>query len=187
MNSADYITLSIIEKYLDFKTLEVWQEIKKELEIEKVEPVSSDIDCMDEIIFILQNKALTTTIMQKALIESNFEQAILDEKDFYSKIKETYRQKEKSFEDFIGYIDRTSDYKILRDAKEEQLKAIDSSRLHLKKNIQSEKVLIHKTMERKLQTTTFCGRHVLVESTKFNSNHSDDIRKPYVLSDLLVK
>ena len=187
LNSGDYITLAIIEKYLDFKTLEVWQEIKKELEIEKTEPIPLDKECIDEILFILQSKALTVTVIQKALIESNFEQAIMDEKYFYEKIKETYKQKEKSYQDFFNYVNRTSDYTILKNTKKQQLKLIDGSRL-LSKRPTNSRVLMHKTMDRSLQTTTFCGRHLLVESTKFNvANDLNDKRKSAennVLSEL---
>ena len=72
LESADYIVVSIIEKYLDFKTLEVWQEVRGELEME----ITHGQKFLDEIVFILQNKALAVSVVQKALIQTNFEQGV---------------------------------------------------------------------------------------------------------------
>ena len=42
----------------------MWQEIKNELHLERVEPVSPDRECIDKIINILQEKAIHVAEVQ---------------------------------------------------------------------------------------------------------------------------
>lgn len=166
---TDYIVLSVIEKYLDFKVLEVWREVKTELEVENIEPVSPDKEGIDGIINIFHEKAEQVQDVQKTLIESNFEDDLLDEQEFYDKITESYKQQEKSYQDFVNFVDRTSDYTTLQAVREHQLKTIDRSRLLSRGPRAPQNIINHETLDRTLATTTFCGRSILVKSMRFKT------------------
>lgn len=161
LSTLDYVTVAIIEKYLDFKMLEVWNEIKVELEQENIRPVSPDADCMVEISRILNDRAAGVSSTQDKLIQAVRNQQLIEEEEYYESIKESHRQEEKAYKDFCDYVDRTSDYAALRAAKEKQFYAIEASRLQ-------ERVypgeISHDTLQEDLNTTTFCGRRVEIES-----------------------
>lgn len=179
--SADYVVLSIIEKYLDFKTMEVWQEIRSELMLENIEPVSPDKECIDRIIFTFEEKAAAVVNVQKSLIENDIEEELVEEREFYSKIKESHTQEEKTYQDFVNFVDRTSDYSILQAVRKEQLKSIDRSRLLSRTQFRQKKsTTSHETMERKLQITTFCGRNVLVKSTEIHHPVNSSTKKHFL-------
>lgn len=44
--------------------MEVWQEIRSELMLENIEPVSPDKECMDRIIFTFKEKAAAVANVQ---------------------------------------------------------------------------------------------------------------------------
>ncbi|XP_066936490.1 cilia- and flagella-associated protein 69-like isoform X1 [Clytia hemisphaerica] len=174
LQAKDYIVVSIIEHYLDFKTLEVWQEIRDELTKEQIEPVSTDKECISTIIHILQHKAKEVARKQTALIDHHGDLEVLEELDFYSKIKESYKQEEKRYQDFVHFVERTSNHAALKNARRIQLEHIQQSRtFHGSdkdledrfKNLEERKIQ-HETLDPKLQTTVFCGRNVIVQSTK---------------------
>ncbi|XP_068670684.1 cilia- and flagella-associated protein 69-like [Montipora foliosa] len=162
LSTLDYITVAIIEKYLDFKMLEVWNEIKVELEQENIRPVSPDSDSMSEITKILNDKATAVSETQNQLLQAQCNQDLIEEEEYYESIKENHRQEEKAIKDFDDYVNRTSDYTVLTAAKRTQLSAIQASRLH---DTTRTGWLAHETLQDDLNTTTFCGRQVEIEST----------------------
>ncbi|KAJ7389807.1 hypothetical protein OS493_028775 [Desmophyllum pertusum] len=162
LSTLDYVTVAVIEKYLDFKMLEVWHEIKVELEQENIRPVSPDTDSMMEITRILNDRASGVAAAQNQLLQAQRNQELIEEEEYYESIKENHRQEEKVFKDFCDYVDRTSDYTVLTAAKRKQLSAIDTSRLQ-ERVFTSE--LAHDTLQEDLNATTFCGRRVEIEST----------------------
>ncbi|XP_058948319.1 cilia- and flagella-associated protein 69 [Pocillopora verrucosa] len=162
LSTVDYVTVAIIEKYLDFKMLEVWNEIKVELEQENIRPVSPDADCMVDISRILNDRAAGVSSTQDKLIQAQRNQELIEEEEYYESIKESHRQEEKAYKDFCDYVDRTSDYAVLKAAKEKQLSTIEASRLQGR--VYSGEIS-HDTLQEDLNTTTFCGRRVEIEST----------------------
>jgi len=54
----DFVTICIIENFLDFKLGEIWQEIMTELEIEGVKLISSDDEATDTILRATEERAL---------------------------------------------------------------------------------------------------------------------------------
>jgi hypothetical protein len=55
--TEDKVTIYVVERYLDFKTGEVWDEIIKELEKEGLEPVTFDQKLLEEVTHITEAKA----------------------------------------------------------------------------------------------------------------------------------
>lgn len=178
---VDYVAMAIIENYLNFKTLEVWQEIDKELKEENIEPVSSDQQCMNIIINSIQNHAEEISNLQKLLIKSDIDEKIFDEQEFYKKIKESHKQAEEKYLDFVYFVKRTSNYSVLKAARQLQLQSIERSRLISKNGIRNKRNIEHTTMDKILQTTVFCGRNILVESTPLFNESSLQVDEGNIL------
>ncbi|KAK7110003.1 cilia- and flagella-associated protein 69-like isoform X2 [Littorina saxatilis] len=162
LSVEDHVTLTIIEKYLDFKMGEVWTETMKELEVENVRPVTPDAEAMEAIARAIEERAQIVASTQSELLEAQRNQNILDEQEFYAEIRENHRQNEKALGDFADYVGRTSNIAYLKAAKERQEISIDASRVQPKyrhaKNF-------HDTQLHSLRTTVFSGKHVKVDST----------------------
>ncbi|XP_046371006.1 cilia- and flagella-associated protein 69-like [Haliotis rufescens] len=158
----DHVTLTIIEKYLDFKQGEVWTEIITELETERMRPVTPDLEAIEAISRAVEERAAIVASTQVELLEAQKNQDVLDEQEFYAEIRENHRQKEKALSDFSDYVARTSNYTLLKAAKERQEISIDASRVQ---GGYTNAETFHNTDLQNLQTTTFSGRHIVVEST----------------------
>ncbi|KAL5007038.1 hypothetical protein ScPMuIL_015844 [Solemya velum] len=158
----DHVTLTVVEKYLDFKMGEVWSEVILELEQEQVRPVTPDQEAIEAISRAVEERALIVAGTQQELLEAQQNQDQLDEQEFYAEIRENYRQKEKSLNDFTEFIARTSNYTILKAAKERQALSIDASRIQTR---YKDSDTYHETDLPNLKTTIFSGKNVMVEST----------------------
>ncbi|XP_029179463.2 cilia- and flagella-associated protein 69-like [Acropora millepora] len=169
LSTLDYITVAVIEKYLDFKMLEVWNEIRVELEQQNIRPVSPDADAITEITKRLNDSAIAVAETQNQLSQAQCNQDLIEEEEYYESVKENHRQEEKALKDFSDYVNRTSDYTVLKAVKRKQLSAIQSSRLRDKTHAGS---LAHETLQGDLSTTTFCGRRVEIESTPLELTRS---------------
>eukprot|EP00794_Sanderia_malayensis_P003621 gene3621-4134_t len=165
LQTSDYVTLSIIERYLEFKTLEVWREIAEELQQENVRPITPDLECINGIIETLEDRAATVSSVQKMLVDAETNNSYIEEEECYEKIKESHKQEEKQFADFTQFVQRTSDYSVLQKARENQLEAIEHSRLSSLEADSKNEETMHETTDSSLKTTTFCGRKIKVEST----------------------
>lgn len=158
----DHVTLTIIEKYLDFKMGEVWMETIKELELENVRPVTPDMEAMEAISRAVEERAQIVASTQQELLESQRNQDIVDEQEFYAEIRENHRQREKALADFADYVARTSNFQFLKAAKERQEISIDASRVQPKYRGANN---FHDTQLHSLHVTVFSGKHVEVDST----------------------
>jgi len=58
LEDEDYVTLCIIENFLDFKMGEIWQEIMTELDMEDVKLISTDSEATDTILRATEERAL---------------------------------------------------------------------------------------------------------------------------------
>ncbi|XP_064647870.1 cilia- and flagella-associated protein 69-like isoform X2 [Lineus longissimus] len=176
LTTQDHVTLSIVERYLDFKLGEVWTEIFEELEQEGVRPVTPDQEALETIQRAVEERAQGCALTQAELLEAQHSQNLMDEQEYYAEIRENHRQQEKALTDFADYVARTSNYSLLKAAKERQELSIDASRIQARyKDLDT----FHSTDLENLVTTTFSGRHVEVESTPheitgFLHNHSTD-------------
>ncbi|XP_074659217.1 cilia- and flagella-associated protein 69-like isoform X1 [Tubulanus polymorphus] len=162
LTTDDHITLSIVERYYDFKLGEVWTEVVKELEMEGVRPVTPDQECLETITRAIEERAQGCALTQGELLEAQKQQDLLDEQEHYAEIRENYRQTEKALTDFADYVARTSNYGLLKIAKQRQQHSIEASRIETK---HKEKHTFHATDLSNIKTTTFSGPYVAVEST----------------------
>lgn len=55
-----------------------------------------------------------------------------DEKEFYAEVRDNYKQQEKAINDWTEYVSRTSNYHVLKAAKEKQEQSVDASRISFK-------------------------------------------------------
>ncbi|XP_041367843.1 cilia- and flagella-associated protein 69-like [Gigantopelta aegis] len=162
LDVADHVTLTMIEKYLDFKIGEVWTETINELEMEHIRPVSPDLEALEAISRAVEERAQIVGGTQIELLEAQRNQDILDEQEFYAEIRENHRQKEKALIDFTDFVTRTSNFIILKAAKNRQEIAIDASRIQTKYR---DKQNFHNTDIPGLHTTVFSGKNVDIDST----------------------
>ena len=86
LDVADHVTLTIIEKYLDFKIGEVWTETINELEAENIRPVSPDLEALEAISRAVEERAQIVGGTQIELLEAQKNQDILDEQEFYAEV-----------------------------------------------------------------------------------------------------
>lgn len=59
-------------------------------------------------------------------------QDMTDEKEFYAELRDNYKQQEKAINDWTDFVARTSNYQVLRVAKEKQEQSVDASRINIK-------------------------------------------------------
>merc|ERR1712150_369035 len=163
--SQDYISVAIIEKCMCFKTLEVWCE----LQLERIKLVSPDQECMSEIIKLLTETSEHVKKVQALLVTAGDNQVLSEEQDFYKKIKEGYTHEMRRYQEFMNYVERTSNPVALKKARQMQLEAIDHSRLVSRGNPLKTAEKSHETIETRLQTTQFPGRTLQVTSTDLGS------------------
>ncbi|KAL4629774.1 cilia- and flagella-associated protein 69 [Arapaima gigas] len=161
LTAADYVTIAIIRKYLDFKVGEVWDEITRELEAEEVRPISPDVVALESIAKATEDKVKMAALEQADLLEQQRQQDLHKEQLLYSEIKFNHKQQElaaKSWEDFLA---RTSNYKILLESRKNQEASIESSKTEIK----DDGSIFHPTQIAGLHVTNFCGRVITVDST----------------------
>lgn len=166
----DHVTLTIIEKYLDFKMGEVWSETIDELTSEQVRPVTPDQEAIEAISRAIEERAQIVLTTQSELLDAQKNQDNLDEQEFYADIRENHRQKEKAIGDFNDYVSRTSNFTLLKAAKDRQEISIDASRMQPKYKEQEH---FHTTDLSNLTTTVFSGKHVRVINIPKHINSDD--------------
>ncbi|ELU15468.1 hypothetical protein CAPTEDRAFT_176397 [Capitella teleta] len=162
LTTEDHVTLTIIEHYMDFKLGEVWSEIQQELVQEEVRPVTPDLQALEAISRTIEERAEHVLQVQKELTEAQHQQDLIDEQEQYAEIRENHRQKEKAIKNFNEFVARTSNHLLLRAAKERQELSVDASRVQSNYKAQDN---FHATDISNLNTTTFGGRCIQVEST----------------------
>ncbi|PAA75987.1 hypothetical protein BOX15_Mlig017060g2, partial [Macrostomum lignano] len=162
INAEDHVTLTLIERYLDYKLGEVWDEVQRELELEQVRPVTPDREALDWINKCTEQETLLVAKTQSELMDAKRDQEVSEEQALYSELREDHRQKEKAINDFSDFVARTSDYSKLREAKTRQLASIEASRIV---PLQQDGAAFHSTELVNLQATVFCNTSVKLQST----------------------
>nr|XP_039253375.1 cilia- and flagella-associated protein 69-like [Styela clava] len=166
LTTEDYVTLAVIEKYLDFKVGEVWKEISDELRVENVRPITPDLEAMETIGRASVERSKGVALLQAELLDAENQQNSQDEKQLYAEIKENFKQKESSIQRWSDYIKRTSDHDYLVMSKKKLDKSIESSRAkpRYRDDLTTSSVK-HTTHITDLNTTTFQGRNIHIDST----------------------
>jgi len=159
--TEDYVTLALIEKYYDLKISEVWDEVISELAAEKVELIDADKEAAETIKQAQLERAKAIQCLQDQLKEAQNQQDRQEEQILFQKIREKYRQAGKITERWFDFIERTSNYTKLEEAKKEMAKHVDQSRVRHKHHQDT----VHHKINLDLNTTTFQGRNIFIEST----------------------
>ncbi|XP_030596553.1 cilia- and flagella-associated protein 69-like isoform X2 [Archocentrus centrarchus] len=152
--AKDYVTLTIIRRYLDLKVGEVWAEISRELSVDGVRPVSPDREALSNICKTAEDTARRLMEEQNSILGHHQEEDVSEEELTYTEMKSRWKQKEfiaKSWED---YVSRTSNYETLKEVKAQREKDAESSRAKPK----DEGAALHPAEH-------FIGHVIAVEST----------------------
>jgi len=161
VTTGDYVTLALIEKYYDFKVSEVWNEVIDELTQEGISLIDADSEAAETIKQAQSERAKGIQNLQDQLKQAKIMQDKADEQFLFEKIREKYRQSARLTARWYDYIERTSNYSKLEAAKAEMSRQIEQSKTRSKEN---QKTINHLNRV-ELNTTTFQGRHMYVEST----------------------
>ncbi|XP_060052244.1 cilia- and flagella-associated protein 69 isoform X3 [Erinaceus europaeus] len=114
LSAEDFVTLCIIHRYLDFKIGEIWNEIREEIKLEKLRPVTTDIRNLDIITTASENIGKMVASLQSEMIESQARQDMQNEQKVYSKIQATHKQRELANKSWENFVARTSNVKTLK-------------------------------------------------------------------------
>ncbi|NWU21147.1 CFA69 protein, partial [Dyaphorophyia castanea] len=131
LSAKDFVTLAIIQRYIDFKVGEVWGEICAEIK-EEFRPITSDEKTLKAISDVSERTGKTVAELQDKVLESQRHHKIQEEEKTYKELQATRTQRElinKSWEDFLT---RTSNYEALKKAKRLQEISIEASRSKVK-------------------------------------------------------
>ncbi|NXB01595.1 CFA69 protein, partial [Cnemophilus loriae] len=148
LSAKDFVTLAIIQRYIDFKIGEVWSEICAEIK-EEFRPVTADERALKLISEVSEDTGKTVVALQTEMLESQHHHEIQEEKKTYKKIQATHTQRELINKSWENFLTRTSNYEALKKAKMLQETSIEASRSKAK--IQNGPV--HSTDIPKLHTT----------------------------------
>uniref|UniRef100_A0A673B0X3 Cilia- and flagella-associated protein 69 ARM repeats domain-containing protein n=1 Tax=Sphaeramia orbicularis TaxID=375764 RepID=A0A673B0X3_9TELE len=123
LSTQDYVTLSIVRRYLDFKVGEVWDEVSKELILDGVKPITPDQESLETICKITEDtqKHLSADSFSKLSVEHLdaadlllMNSGLTDSGVFVSQIKSRWRQQELTAKSWDHYVSKTSNYDILK-------------------------------------------------------------------------
>ncbi|RDD38582.1 Cilia- and flagella-associated protein 69 [Trichoplax sp. H2] len=181
LNIIDSITVAIIEKYIDFKTGEVHQEIVNELEQEDIRPITPDRECCEEILRTLEYRAKGVSLAQIELLKAQHGQDLTEEQTDYDQLKQNHYYSEKQKSNFKDYVKRTSEMSYLSTAKEKQKRLIDESRVYHLQTVDEDEVdflpeKFHDT-DVPLRTTVLYSNQVSVNTPIIQSASSNDSRQ----------
>ncbi|NWV14969.1 CFA69 protein, partial [Ptilonorhynchus violaceus] len=127
LSAKDFVTLAIIQHYIDFKIGEVWSEIRAEVK-EEFRPITSDEETLKVISDVSESTGRMVAALQTEVLQSQQRQEIQEELKTYKEIQASCTQREfinKSWENFLT---RTSNFEALKKAKRLQETAIEASR-----------------------------------------------------------
>ncbi|NXP12110.1 CFA69 protein, partial [Thinocorus orbignyianus] len=148
LSAKDFVTLAIIQRYIDFKAGEVWSELYAELK-EEFRPVESDEEALKVISEVPEDTGRMVAALQTEVLEIQHHQEIQEEEKAYTKIQVIRKQREMVNKSWENFLTRTSNYEALKKAKRLQEKSIEASRC--KSKAQNE--VVHSTDIKGLGTT----------------------------------
>ncbi|KAM8839889.1 cilia- and flagella-associated protein 69 isoform 1-T1 [Spinachia spinachia] len=151
LSRKDYVTLSIVRRYLDFKVGEVWNEIRRELDQDCVRPTTPDEEALSAIGKVAEDAAMRVAAEQNSILQQWEKEDIREEELMYTEIKSHWKQWELMAVSWDSYVSRTSNYEILKDIKAKREKYIESSRpkakaaVHPKEHFVSQVMSVERT------------------------------------------
>ncbi|XP_041570339.2 cilia- and flagella-associated protein 69 isoform X5 [Taeniopygia guttata] len=126
LSTKDFVTLAIIQHYIDFKIGEVWSEISAEIK-EEFRPVTPDEMNLKHISDVSENTGKMVASLQTEVLDRQYHQEIQEEKKIYKKIQATHTQRELINKSWENFLTRTSNYEALKKAKMLQETLIEAS------------------------------------------------------------
>ncbi|NWW80136.1 CFA69 protein, partial [Climacteris rufus] len=127
LSAKDFVTLAIIQHYIDFKVGEVWSEICAELK-EEFRPVTPDEEVLKDASKLSEDTGKKVADLQTEVLESQHRQEIQEEEKTYKEIQATRTQREMVNKSWENFLTRTSNFEALKKAKRLQETAIETSR-----------------------------------------------------------
>uniref|UniRef100_A0A3P8VHQ8 Cilia- and flagella-associated protein 69 ARM repeats domain-containing protein n=1 Tax=Cynoglossus semilaevis TaxID=244447 RepID=A0A3P8VHQ8_CYNSE len=125
LKTKDYVTLSIVRRYLDFKVGEVWQEISRELVLDEVQPISPDEEALSNICRTAEDNARKVMEEQRSMLERQEQEKVGEEKHMYTEMKTHWRQQELTAKTWDSYQAKTSNYEALKKVKAQRRKNVE--------------------------------------------------------------
>uniref|UniRef100_A0A3P9KSL4 Cilia- and flagella-associated protein 69 ARM repeats domain-containing protein n=1 Tax=Oryzias latipes TaxID=8090 RepID=A0A3P9KSL4_ORYLA len=132
LSTEDYVTLSIVKRYLDFKVGEVWEEISREVRRENVWLFSDDEEALTNICKASEDTARKVVEEQNHILEQRQKEDIRKETLFYTEIKSHQKQEALMAKSWDSYVSRTSSYKVLKEVKAHRESYSESTRPKVK-------------------------------------------------------
>lgn len=117
LSTEDYVTLSIIRRYLDFKVGEVWDEVVVDLSLEGVRPITPDQQSLETICKISEDTARTVIEEQTSILQRQETENISKEELMYTEMKSQWKQQELAAKSWDDYVLKTSKYEVLKEVK----------------------------------------------------------------------
>ncbi|KAK9526497.1 hypothetical protein VZT92_015194 [Zoarces viviparus] len=127
LSRKDYVTLSIVRRYLDFKVGEVWDEIRRELSLDGVRPITPDKEALSTICKVAEDTARRVAAEQSSILEQQQKEDIGEEELMYTEIKSHWKQRELIAKTWDHYVSKTSNYEILKEVKAQREKYQDAA------------------------------------------------------------
>ncbi|XP_028316488.1 cilia- and flagella-associated protein 69 isoform X2 [Gouania willdenowi] len=171
LTRKDYVTLSIIRRYLDFKVGEVWDEISQELREGGVRPISPDQKALSSICSITEDTARRVMEDQRSIIELQQKEESSEEELLYTEItvNSHCKQKELAAKSWDNYVSRTSNYEVLKEVKAQREKCSSSSKPEDSRNRPTEHVIGHVMTVEHTDDPGLEGVNVKLASTNIKS------------------
>uniref|UniRef100_A0A8C7Y2B5 Cilia- and flagella-associated protein 69 ARM repeats domain-containing protein n=1 Tax=Oryzias sinensis TaxID=183150 RepID=A0A8C7Y2B5_9TELE len=113
LSTEDYVTLSIVKRYLDFKVGEVWEEVSREVRRENVWLFSDDEEALTNICKASEDTTIKHNQLSFSLNEINANVTFF----FQLQIKSHQKQEALMAKSWDSYVSRTSSYKVLKVSK----------------------------------------------------------------------
>uniref|UniRef100_A0A8B9MPV2 Cilia and flagella associated protein 69 n=1 Tax=Accipiter nisus TaxID=211598 RepID=A0A8B9MPV2_9AVES len=113
LSAKNFVTLAIIQRYIDFKVGEVWTELCAEIK-EEFRPVTSDKEALKVISKISEDTGRIVAALQTEVLESQHHQEIQEEEKTYTKIQAIHKQREMVNKSWKNFLTRTSKYEALK-------------------------------------------------------------------------
>ncbi|NXD18941.1 CFA69 protein, partial [Spelaeornis formosus] len=113
LSAKDFVTLAIIQRYIDFKIGEVWSEICAEIK-EEFRPVTPDETTLKLTSELSKNIGKTVLDLQTEVLERQHHHEIQQEKEIYKEIQASQTQRELINKSWENFLTRTSNYEELK-------------------------------------------------------------------------
>ncbi|TNN43243.1 Cilia- and flagella-associated protein 69 [Liparis tanakae] len=111
---------------------EVWEEIRRELTLDGVRPITPDEEALSAICRMAADTARRVAAEQSGILEQQEKEDAGEEELLYTEMKSHWKQRELTAKSWDRYVSRTSNYDILKEVKAQREEDIEASRADAK-------------------------------------------------------